>query len=371
MYASWAAINGVDLKVYFGSNIGAVKYVDPNFGKEIKWNNLYLDKFIHTFLNGENQLPIDRNLDSMKLASELSDFNPDLLIHYGYSNKLSNRAFFWALKNKVKIGYISDSEFRHNPPLWRKVLKIPFLFFYFQRINYFFSVGDSNEDYYRFYGVRNSKIRRMHFSIDIDTFELAYNNREFLRDDFRSKFDIPNGDIVISVVGKLISGKNQGDLVRLLAQLEGSIRDVRFHLLIAGSGLLESELKSLADKLTVNKVHFLGFVNPSELTLVYLASDVYIHPSKRDAHPLTVSEAVYMGCPVIVSNTTGSWGPNDDVQAGKNGFVYECTNIDQLEMMISRIIDEDLFEQFSCHSRTIGKVFQNISHQQMIMNLVR
>lgn len=51
MYASWASIEGIDLKVFFGSNLGAVKYVDPNFGKEIVWSNLYLDEFKHEFLN--------------------------------------------------------------------------------------------------------------------------------------------------------------------------------------------------------------------------------------------------------------------------------------------------------------------------------
>jgi glycosyltransferase involved in cell wall biosynthesis len=369
MYASWASIEGINLKVFFGSNLGAVKYVDPNFGKEIKWDSLYLEQFNHVFLNGENQVPININLDGQSLDIELSDFNPDLLIHYGYSNKLSKRARSWALRNKIKIGYISDAENRQKRPFLKKFLKFIFLYFYFKKIDFFFSVGDANEEYYKYYGVPVKKIKRMQFSIDVKSFDIAFENKEELRSELRLKLGIETNEIVISVVGKVISTKNQDDLIKLIFQLERDYIKIKFHLLIAGSGPMEDELKLMANSLQYNKVHFLGFVNPTDLPGVYLASDVYIHPAIRDAHSLSVSEAVYMGCPVIVSDTIGSWGENDDVQIGKNGFVYQHGNLNELQQQLLKIVEENKLEVFSKYSLQISRKFQQQSHFEMIKNL--
>ena len=57
---------------------------------------------------------------------------------------------------------------------------------------------------------------------------------------------------------------------------------------------------------------------PADLPEIYAATNVYIQPSLMDAHSLSVSEAIYLGCSVIVANTTGSWGETDDVQIDKN-----------------------------------------------------
>ena len=84
------------------------------------------------------------------------------------------------------------------------------------------------------------------------------------------------------------------------------------------------------------RVEFAGFVDPVELPKYYAASDLYIHPSKVDPHPLAISEAIYMDCPIIVSDRCGSYGENDDVQNGKNGFIYKWGDIYGLSELIER-----------------------------------
>ena len=123
-YASWAKAEGVELKILFGSNLGAVKYIDPNFKQEIQWSNLYLDEFSHEFLNGEVTFEPNSDVDALNLGEKLNDFAPDLLVLYGYTQNLSKRARKWALQNRVKIGYISDAEHRQKRPLWKEVRKL-------------------------------------------------------------------------------------------------------------------------------------------------------------------------------------------------------------------------------------------------------
>ena len=311
MYASWATIKGIDLKVFFGSNLGAVKYIDPNFKKEIQWNNLYLDEFNHDFLNGDKTLQSEPNsdVDALNLGEKLNDFAPDLLVLYGYTQNLSKRARKWALQNRVKIGYISDAEHRQKRPLWKEVIKLPYLYYFFKNVDYFLSVGDANEAYYRFYGVPQKKIKRMHFSIDIRSYDKAFEQKETLRNNLRNQYNIKSNEIVISVVGKLVEWKSQDHLIRLLNELEKSYPQKKFHLLIAGSGPMEEKWKVFATKVKQNEVHFLGFINPIGLPQIYAASDVYLHPAIINHYqhfhsyirPKSVNEKTFEG--VIDFNT--------------------------------------------------------------------
>src|SRR5678815_4463419 len=105
-YVSFAQNENISLKVFFSSAMGYKKYIDPNFKQEVSWGNLQLDKFEHQFLNGEQVLPTDKNIDALDLDHALQQFEPDLLIIYGYFQKLQRRAHRWALKNKIPLAYI-------------------------------------------------------------------------------------------------------------------------------------------------------------------------------------------------------------------------------------------------------------------------
>ena len=111
------------------------------------------------------------------------------------------------------------------------------------------------------------------------------------------------------------------------------------------------------------RIEFAGFVDPVQLPKYYAASDIYIHPSKVDPHPLAISEAIYMGCPVIVSDRCGSYGINDDVQEGQNGLVYKWGNIVQLKNSIMKLAtDNQLRNDFGNYSHEIAVESQLKSH---------
>ena len=362
MYASWASNSSINLKVFFGTDLGAKKYFDSNFGREVEWNNLYLNEFNHEFLNFEETLKVNSNLDAQNLNEKLDEFAPDLLIIYGYFHRLTRRARNWAINNKVKIAYISDAEHRQKRPIWKEILKFPYLYFYFRKVDLFLFVGDANKKYYHHYGVPNKKLKNLHFSIDLKSYKLAFNQKDSLKINFKRQHSIDDKDIVISVVGKLVNWKCQDHLIDLLFILENNYPFKRFHLLIAGSGPMEELWFQKSLKVKINQVHFLGFVPPSDLPSIYAASDVYIHPALIEPHSLSISEAIYMGCPVIVSDTSGSWGRNDDVQINKNGFIYQHGNINELkEKLLQLIVDEDN-QKFSNHSIKISRNFQNNCH---------
>jgi len=359
-YISYSKSNQWEIKVFFASSLGYKEYDSPGFGEKIKWGNLGLDKFPHEILNNCKPIMPSRNLDAFELDDRLDCFNPDVIVVYGYWQKFQRRAVRFAKNNGKKIFFISDSEMRHDRSFLINNLKKLYLNKYFSGIDAFLSVGDANEEYYTYYGVTRDKFIRTPFPIEIDRYKDCYINREIYRKIIRDKFDIDDNYVCCSVVGKLLDYKCQLDIIKAF----NSLNDANFKLvlLVIGTGSMLNQLKS-AIQLDKHRVEFVGFIQPDELPYYYAATDIYIHPSKRDAHSLSISEAIYMGCPVIVSDKCGSYGDTDDVQLNRNGFVYECGNIAQLKSYIQKLANDiDLRTKFGTVSHKIAEESQEKAH---------
>lgn len=367
-YVSYASLAFCDIKVFFGSPMGFKKYHDKSFGKEIAWSNLGLEHFDHVFLNDE-VVSADRNLDSDKLENELRSYGPDILITYGYFQKLQQRAQEWAKQSNIPIAFISDSELKRERSFVTELLKKMYVKKRFQKIDYFLSVGDANEDYYRHYGVKDRQLIRTSFPIDVNLFEEVYQNRVDHNQTIRSKYAIDNDTIVLGVVGKVEAFKRQQDIITALKHLPGS--QVKIALLVIGAGPNITALIELAANTKNCQVIFTGFVSPQELPAYYAAMNIYVHPSEKDAHSLSISEAIYMGCPLVISDRCGSYGPTDDLQEGKNGFVYECGDTNELGRILSYLAQKpSLLKDFSEHSRKTGINNQLSAHYGGLKALV-
>ncbi len=364
-YASFAKNPDITLKVFFGSALGYKKYLDVNFGKEISWSNLRLDLFNHVFLNGDAVLQADKNLDAANLEKEMTVYQPDLLFTYGYFQKLQKRAKHWATKNKVKIAYISDSELRHSRSLLKEFFKSFFLRNYFSGIDYFLSVGNANEAYYKKYGVPTDRIVRMGYPIDAQDYKCQYEQKPLLRKKLRDQYIISENEIVLAVVGKLVAWKNQDHIIDAMYLLEK--KGLFVHLFIIGSGEKEMEWKKKAEGLTKSKVYFTGFIHIENLPSYYAATDIYVHPASLEPHSVAISEAIMMGCPVILSDRCGSYGSNDDVQEGQNGYVYPFGHIESLcEKIESLTRDGVKRARFGEYSHKIAVAFQDVSHYEVL-----
>ena len=368
-YVSFAKNKNLIFKVFFASALGKEKYFDENFRKEISWGNLHLDKFDHVFLNGNAIVPSDKNIDAPSLDAELAGFQPDIVITYGYFQKLQKRAYQWAIAHNVKLAYISDSELRQSRNKLKVFIKQFYLKKYFYKIDYFLTVGDANEEFYKKHGVEDAKIKRMHFPIDIELYKRSWNERNKMRTAIREQFHLYETDIVMSVVGKLVPWKNQDHIIDAMLHLEN--KGLVTHLFIIGSGEMMEEWEKKGALLKKSKVFFCGFVNIENLPAYYAATDIYVHPASAEPHSIAVSEAIYMGCPVIISDRCGSYGDNDDVQVGKNGYVYEFGNITGLSENIKTLgMDKSLRNSFSAYSHKVALQFQQRAHYEALEDLL-
>ena len=368
-YVSFNENPNITLKVFFASTLGFKKYKDLNFNQEISWGNLNLDKFDHIFLNGEALLQSDKNLDAQSLENELSLFKPDVLISYGYFQKVQRRAQNWANKNKVHLVFISDSELKHSRNNFKEFIKFLYLKFYFLKIDSFLSVGNANEAFYKHYGVKEKNILRMHFPIDIKQYQKSYLNKESLRNTIREKYSIKENEILLLMVGKLVKWKNHDHIIDAMILLEKE--GISVNLIILGSGEMKNIWEQKATHLKISKVFFPGFVSIEELPAYYAASDMYVHSASLEPHSIAISEAISMGCPIILSDKCGSYGETDDVQEGKNGYVFKFGDITELAQKIKTLAeDKNKRIAFGNYSHQISKEFQKNAHYTIVENLI-
>ena len=360
MYRSLAADSSWQLKVFFASSTGLQKQWDPNFGLELKWEGITLE-FPHTFMNDKRALPSGPKIDAPELEARLDEYTPDVLIVYGYAQKLQRRAIRWARVNARTILMISDSETRHAESAVKRVLKRAVLPLVYRQVRAFLAVGDANEDYYLRYGANAQQLYRCPFPIDTDYYEPFFRRKLEARRECRRALGIAPESFVCLTVGKLVPWKRQADLISAVGVLQEQGREAVA--LVAGSGADATRLHEAARRLRPDAVIFAGFVQPNELPPLYAAADVYVHASSYEPHSLAVSEAVYMGCPVIVSDACGSYGPSDDVRPGCNGFIYPCGDAHALAERVWRLAsDAALARSFGEASRLHAVAAQDLAH---------
>jgi glycosyltransferase involved in cell wall biosynthesis len=193
-------------------------------------------------------------------------------------------------------------------------------------------------------GCPQDKIRSLPFFYDLTRYEKLTDERRREAARFREQH-APPGAVVFMGAGQLAKKKRFDDAVRALARIES--KDAC--LWLCGVGPEEEALRALAQELGVaDRVKLLGWLQPDQLELAFVASDVFVHPASLDPFPTVVLDAMTWGKPVIGTNVAGS--VVDRVVPGENGFVHDVGDVDALARHMSFFVrDRSALERF--HSR--------------------
>jgi glycosyltransferase involved in cell wall biosynthesis len=284
------------------------------------------------------------------------------VIIYGYWQKFQKRVVNWAIENKKSLAYISDAELKRKRFFFHELVKSVYLRFFFAKIDYFLVVGDSNACFYLKHGVSERKLVNSPFPIDIVNYMKVKSNYVKNRNEFRGQFEVADGELVFTMVGKAVSWKRPLDVISLLYEIE-KFTTIKICFFFIGSGPLLNLMKELAGNLCRCRVVFPGFVNPEDLPRFYAGTDLYIHTASYEPHSLAVSEAIFMGCPILISDRCGSYGLNDDVQPGVNGEIYKCGDINDLfNNVVKLVTTPNLLSEYSLNSSRIAEFKQTQAH---------
>lgn len=140
----------------------------------------------------------------------------------------------------------------------------------------------------------------------------------------RRHLGLPDDRILVGGVGQLRMYKGFDVLIKAFARVAGLYPQA--DLVITGTGPLHADLTNLADGLGVNgRVHFIGF--QPDVLRVLAALDVFALPSRCEALPYVILEAMAAGLPVIAT-TVG--GVPEVIEDGLSGLLVPPTRVDSM-----------------------------------------
>lgn len=124
-------------------------------------------------------------------------------------------------------------------------------------------------------------------------------NFQIEKSDFlRKKLKIAKDQKILLYAGRLGKEKSIDLLIYAFNFILKS--SPKTHFVIIGKGPEYTYLKSLTERLKVNKnVHFLGAIEPKRMPIFYNSADIFVFSSKTETQGLVVLEAMASGLPVV------------------------------------------------------------------------
>ena len=349
----------LDVMVFYLCDVGVTESYDPGFDTAFQWDVNLLDGYPYKVLRpGLKPLAFSlRETRAPEIKHALLEFQPDAIWLHGYSQGICLSALYWAKfsrhANSPDILLFGDSELIHKRSLAARLLKQIFLRLVFRYCDYFITVGDNNEHYYRHYGVPTQKFVRATIPIAVERLRMAREQTSVRQiEDLRTRLGIKENAFVVLFSGKLVDYKKPTDLVLAL----NILNDESIHIVFMGDGPEREKLEFDVTRYSLEKqVSITGFVNQQHIHKYLMLADVCAVTSVRDAHPLAVSESLVFGLPVIASDHVGCVGNTDTAQPGRNCIVYPAGNHAALANAISTLMrDGDLRLSYAKHSESLA-----------------
>jgi glycosyltransferase involved in cell wall biosynthesis len=202
------------------------------------------------------------------------------------------------------------------------------------QFDYVFTVSES---------VRNNTIR--YFSLPpqkvvtvMNGIDLSELKPDLSANEVRRRYKIPPDHFVILCVGRLEYAKGQDILLRAIASIikSGSFSE-KISVLLVGNPhppSFQKKLQVISEELKIEKnVIWVGY-EPNVSNILQIA-DLYIQPSRRDALPRALMEAMGVGVCSIGSDVDGI---PEIIEHEKTGLLFENENTEDLASQIKKVL---------------------------------
>ncbi|HEV8514149.1 MAG TPA: glycosyltransferase family 4 protein, partial [Cyclobacteriaceae bacterium] len=346
---SYLNAEGLDVSCWYCSDENVKGHMDRQFGKQVKWDIPLLEGYQFRFFRNYSWKP-------SLYHGFFGLFNPGMIKALFKAPKSIIVIHGWAYLTHVLIIFLGRFAghivcLRGESPLNQEILKSKLtklikrvvlqslLFPFVQRFLY---IGTQNKLFYQYYGVQESKLIFTPYAVDNSRFRAAANELIPTRNQLREKFGLPVDARIILFAAKFIQKKRPLDLLEAYDNLSISNKC----LVMIGDGELRSQIENLIAQRSIPRVFLPGFVNQTEIVNYYAMADVFVLCSgEGETWGLSVNEALNFQLPVVVSDMAGC--ADDLVEVGKNGFINQMGNIDDLRtkleevFRLSELKDED------------------------------
>lgn len=156
-------------------------------------------------------------------------------------------------------------------------------------------------------GIKKDKLRILKNCVDTERFNINFEQQNIYN--MKNKYGIKDDEKIIVFTGRLNKEKGVKELLEAFKKIQYK----KVKLMIVGSYFFDSkmssdfenELKNIANEIK-ERIVFTGFVQYSEISLIYAMADIAVIPSIwDDPAPLTVIESMASGLPLITTYSGG------------------------------------------------------------------
>lgn len=206
--------------------------------------------------------------------------------------------------------------------------------FYYKNATHLIAISKETKDYAkRLFGYEDKGITIINHGVSL-RFATEWN--DVLKTDFKLTHDIPLDKIVIGLVASIEKRKGHDLLLKAVYNLPLEIKE-KIQIVCVGSSKdakTNDWLQALIQQYGEGRVCCFSYQDPEPFYKVF---DIFVLPSRLEGFPLVLIEAMLSGCCVIRSNTEGA---SEQIDSGKNGFIFENEDIEQLTDVLKRVIQD-------------------------------
>jgi len=170
---------------------------------------------------------------------------------------------------------------------------------------------------------------------------------EAFREAFNALFPETYGKKLLLMAGRVAREKNISFLLKILPDILKKNPDTMLVIVGSGPDMDFFQNESIIYGVAANCV-FTGYLDRSQLSLIYAISDIFVFPSLTDTQGLVTLEAMFSGIPVVAIGALGTLM----VMGGDNGgFMVKDDPKEFTDRVLRLLNDEELYKQKSNEAR--------------------
>lgn len=329
------------MKVLFLTNIPSPYMVDflNEFGKlceltviferensgvrDASWNKWKADNFTGIILKGI-PVKVNEDLDDQAFCPQIVKYinkSYDRIIVANPCTPTGIIAILYMKLRKISYGIQSEGGFPKDGKGMKEALKKSIM----GKATFYLSTADMGDRYFITYGADASRIFRYPFASlyerEVLDSPVSLEEKKLIREELC----IPYEKVLLSI-GRYIPVKGFDVLMEAFQGMDDSVG-----MYIIG-GKPTDEYLGLKERYGLKHLHFVDFLDKSEIKKYYMASDIYLFNSRGDTWGLVINEAMAFGLPIVSSDQC--YAALALIEDDRNGYIVPVDNVKEFKEKI-------------------------------------